>query len=84
MGYACSLVERLNSSCERGGEHGKGYRSRFSEAVFGRVLLGAMGRIKTAFDPHNQMNPGKIAVPDGVPLAMLSPVRRSATRATWI
>ncbi|MGA1017554.1 MAG: FAD-binding and (Fe-S)-binding domain-containing protein [Phycisphaerales bacterium] len=54
------------------GEHGKGYRSRFSEAVFGQVLLGAMGRIKTAFDPHNQMNPGKIAVPDGVPLAMLS------------
>ena len=54
------------------GEHGKGYRSRFSEAFFGPVLFRAMGRIKKAFDPWNQLNPGKIAVPEGEATTQLS------------
>lgn len=57
------------------GEHGKGVRSEFSPAVFG-PLYPALQEIKAAFDPRNQLNPGKIATPgsgdlltvDGVPL----------------
>ncbi|WP_435170004.1 FAD-binding and (Fe-S)-binding domain-containing protein [Falsirhodobacter sp. 1013] len=54
------------------GEHGKGVRSEFVPAVFG-PLYPVLQQIKQAFDPHNQMNPGKIAGPslmriDGVPL----------------
>ena len=54
------------------GEHGKGFRSRFNEGFFGPVLMDAFTRIKTAFDPRNQMNPGKIATPEGVPRTMLT------------
>ncbi|OYD83800.1 D-2-hydroxyglutarate dehydrogenase YdiJ [Azospirillum brasilense] len=57
------------------GEHGKGVRSEFSPRVFG-PLYPALQEIKAAFDPLNQLNPGKIATPgsgelltiDGVPL----------------
>jgi Fe-S oxidoreductase len=57
------------------GEHGKGVRSEFSPRFFG-PLYPALQAIKTAFDPKNQFNPGKIAVPgqgtllriDGVPM----------------
>jgi FAD/FMN-containing dehydrogenase/Fe-S oxidoreductase len=59
------------------GEHGKGLRSEFAPAYFGE-LYPALQAIKAAFDPHNQLNPGKIATPlgsadkltrvDGVPL----------------
>lgn len=59
------------------GEHGKGFRSEFSPGFFG-ALYPALQAIKSAFDPHNQFNPGKIATPlassgvlrkvDGVPL----------------
>lgn len=45
------------------GEHGKGVRSEFVPEVFG-PLYPALQRIKAAFDPRNQMNPGKIATPD--------------------
>ncbi len=45
------------------GEHGKGFRSEYLPAVFGPELYRAMRRIKGAFDPHNQLNPGKIATP---------------------
>ncbi|MAS34509.1 MAG: hypothetical protein CL610_10910 [Anaerolineaceae bacterium] len=43
------------------GEHGKGLsRSEFGEKLFGKPLMGAFKAIKTAFDPDNLMNPGKI------------------------
>jgi FAD/FMN-containing dehydrogenase/Fe-S oxidoreductase len=42
-------------------EHSKGYRSEYVEAYFGNVLYGVLRDIKTLFDPHNQLNPGKIA-----------------------
>ncbi|MGV8937357.1 MAG: FAD-binding and (Fe-S)-binding domain-containing protein [Allorhizobium sp.] len=49
------------------GEHGKGVRSEFVPEVFG-PLYPSLQRIKAAFDPRNQMNPGKIATPDDSPL----------------
>ncbi|WP_430253250.1 FAD-binding and (Fe-S)-binding domain-containing protein [Neorhizobium sp. DAR64872/K0K18] len=49
------------------GEHGKGVRSEFVPEVFG-PLYPSLQRIKAAFDPRNQMNPGKIATPDNGPL----------------
>ncbi|GAA5214646.1 FAD-binding and (Fe-S)-binding domain-containing protein [Corallincola platygyrae] len=45
------------------GEHGKGYRSEYSPAFFGDVLWGELRKIKTAFDPNNRLNPGKICTP---------------------
>jgi len=44
------------------GEHGKGVRSEYSPKFFGE-LYPQLQRIKAAFDPHNQLNPGKIATP---------------------
>jgi len=45
------------------GEHGKGYRSEYAPAFFGEELFTELRKIKAAFDPHNQMNPGKICTP---------------------
>ncbi|RJF95600.1 FAD-binding and (Fe-S)-binding domain-containing protein [Noviherbaspirillum saxi] len=60
------------------GEHGKGVRSEYAPEFFGE-LYPALQQLKAAFDPNNQLNPGKIATPatireakllriDGVPL----------------
>ena len=46
------------------GEHGKGFRSEFGPSVFGEVIWEQMCVIKHAFDPYNQLNPGKIAPPE--------------------
>ena len=58
------------------GEHGKGVRSEYSP-VFFADLYPVLQEIKLAFDPRNQLNPGKLATPlnsteellkiDGVP-----------------
>ncbi|TFH87874.1 FAD-binding oxidoreductase [Billgrantia azerbaijanica] len=45
------------------GEHGKGVRSEYAPKFFG-ALYPSLQRVKAAFDPHNQLNPGKIATPD--------------------
>lgn len=45
------------------GEHGKGFRSEYSPEFFGQELFTELRWIKTAFDPHNQLNPGKICTP---------------------
>ncbi|MGF1748026.1 D-2-hydroxyglutarate dehydrogenase YdiJ [Vibrio cionasavignyae] len=45
------------------GEHGKGFRSEYGPAFFGETLFNELRRIKSAFDPHNKMNPGKICTP---------------------
>lgn len=45
------------------GEHGKGYRSEYGPTFFGETLFTELRKIKTAFDPHNKMNPGKICTP---------------------
>lgn len=44
------------------GEHGKGVRSEYAPKFFGD-LYPQLQRIKAIFDPHNQLNPGKIATP---------------------
>ncbi len=52
------------------GEHGKGVRSEYAPAYFG-ALYPALQAVKQAFDPCNQLNPGKIATPAGLPGAGL-------------
>lgn len=47
------------------GEHGKGVRSEYSPELFGPELYSCLQQIKAAFDPHNQLNPGKICTPSG-------------------
>ena len=44
------------------GEHGKGVRSEYSPHFFAD-LYPVLQQIKQAFDPRNQLNPGKIATP---------------------
>ena len=57
------------------GEHGKGFRSEFSPKFFGD-LYPLLQDIKKAFDPHNQLNPGKIAtIDDSIPLAKIDEVK---------
>lgn len=55
------------------GEHGKGLRSQYVPDYFGE-LYPALQALKAAFDPHNQLNPGKIATPGTVPSAQLTRV----------
>ncbi|GLX81902.1 D-2-hydroxyglutarate dehydrogenase YdiJ [Thalassotalea eurytherma] len=45
------------------GEHGKGYRSEYGPDFFGEELFTELRKIKTVFDQHNKMNPGKICTP---------------------
>lgn len=47
------------------GEHGRGFRGEYSPFFFGQELYEELCRIKTVFDPHNILNPGKLAAPDG-------------------
>lgn len=57
------------------GEHGKGIRSEYSPEFFGE-LYPQLQRLKAAFDPCNQLNPGKIATPyTAEPPAAQSPDR---------
>ncbi|NML43279.1 FAD-binding oxidoreductase [Ramlibacter sp. G-1-2-2] len=65
------------------GEHGKGVRSEYVPHFFG-PLYPSLQRLKAAFDPHNQLNPGKIATPEGSGAALLKidevPLRGEADR----
>lgn len=45
------------------GEHGRGYRSEYTPTFFGPELYEELRAVKAAFDPHNQLNPGKLATP---------------------
>jgi len=55
------------------GEHGKGLRSEYVPAMFG-PLYPALQSLKAAFDPGNQLNPGKIAAPASGELARIDAV----------
>ncbi len=46
------------------GEHGKGMRGEYTEALAGTLYYKVMQDIKSLLDPHNKLNPGKIAGPD--------------------
>lgn len=47
------------------GEHGRGYRGEYSPLFFGEHLMPVLYQIKSAFDPENRFNPGKLAAPSG-------------------
>lgn len=53
------------------GEHGKGLRSQYVPDYFGE-LYPSLQALKAAFDPFNQLNPGKIATPASLPAAQLT------------
>jgi FAD/FMN-containing dehydrogenase/Fe-S oxidoreductase len=55
------------------GEHGKGFRSEYAPEFFG-ALYPKLQEIKAAFDPGDQLNPGKIASPPGRALTRLDAV----------
>ena len=46
-------------------EHGRGFRSEYTTLFFGAELYEDLRKIKTAFDPYNRLNPGKIVTPYG-------------------
>ena len=48
-------------------EHGRGFRSEYTEDFFGKELYRELRRIKEAFDPQNRLNPGKIVTPLSLP-----------------
>lgn len=52
------------------GEHGRGFRSEYGPEFFGEALFNEMRRVKTACDPFNTMNPGKICTPLGSDAAL--------------
>jgi FAD/FMN-containing dehydrogenase/Fe-S oxidoreductase len=52
------------------GEHGKGLRSEYAPEFFGE-LYPALQLLKGAFDPHNQLNPGKICTPSNAVQGLL-------------
>ena len=52
------------------GEHGKGLRSGYAPVFFGEAYP-LIQQIKGWFDPHNQLNPGKIATPETQPKTRL-------------
>lgn len=54
------------------GEHGKGFRSEYSPTFFGDELYEQLRRVKAAFDPHNKLNPGKLATPAGSSAKLVS------------
>ncbi|AJQ95961.1 D-2-hydroxyglutarate dehydrogenase YdiJ [Gynuella sunshinyii] len=63
-----SLIRKYNGLLW--GEHGKGVRSEYAPDFFGN-LYPQLQKIKQAFDPHNQLNPGKIATPLESPVQLL-------------
>ena len=66
------------------GEHGKGVRSEYSLTFFGD-LYPQLQRIKKAFDPYNQLNPGKIATPAAdIPLLKIDEVTTRGERDNTI
>ncbi len=66
------------------GEHGKGFRGEFLAQYLGPDLHQALRRVKTLFDPHNRLNPGKLVTPCGcdehVPRLDSIPLRGDADR----
>lgn len=65
------------------GEHGKGVRSHYGEKFFTPELWNELRYIKSLFDPHNRLNPGKICTPLGSEdelYSILSPMRADYDR----
>jgi FAD/FMN-containing dehydrogenase/Fe-S oxidoreductase len=64
------------------GEHGKGLRSQYVPDYFGD-LYPSLQALKAAFDPFNQLNPGKIATPATLPTAQLTQVDEVELRGAF-
>ena len=62
------------------GEHGKGFRGEYSPKFFGPKLYDELRKIKSAFDPHNLFNPGKIATPYTMPEVELTAIDEAQLR----
>ncbi len=60
------------------GEHGKGVRSEYVPEFFG-PLYPRLQEIKAAFDPLNQLNPGKIVAPAGMTLPKIDDIALRGT-----
>jgi len=59
---AFDMVKEYRGS--HSGEHGDGIvRSEFHEKMFGPRMVASFGEVKTAFDPSDLLNPGKIVNP---------------------
>lgn len=59
-------------------EHGRGFRSEYTPHFFGEELHQTLRKVKEVFDPHNQLNPGKLVTPyshDSEVLPLESPLR---------
>ncbi|MGC5360846.1 FAD-binding and (Fe-S)-binding domain-containing protein [Streptomyces sp. DT24] len=62
---AADLVASYGGSLS--GEHGDGQaRGELLTHMFGAKLVGAFGELKSAFDPRDRMNPGKVVAPHRV------------------
>ncbi|MCA9539030.1 MAG: FAD-binding oxidoreductase [Myxococcales bacterium] len=66
----CALVQKYGGVIW--GEHGRGFRSEYGPRFFGETLYAELRRVKAAFDPKNQLNPGKLATPAGSDAALVS------------
>ena len=64
------------------GEHGKGVRSEYAPEFFGSIYP-LIQQVKAAFDPNNQLNPGKIATPFTQPKATLLKIDEVTTRGQF-
>ena len=60
------------------GEHGKGFRSEYNSVYYGK-LNKCLQQIKTAFDPYNKLNPGKISVAEKTKINIIK-IDQPATR----
>ncbi len=58
-------------------EHGKGFRSWYGPDFHGDEIYQRMRQVKTAFDPHNQLNPGKICSPLGHDNLLFEPFKHT-------
>ena len=63
------------------GEHGKGFRSEMVPEFFGAEIYSIFQKLKAYFDPHNQLNPGKIATPS--PSFQLTKLKEASYRAQY-
>lgn len=73
----CDLVQRYGGLIW--GEHGKGMRSAYSPRFFGEAWP-LLRRIKALFDPHDQLNPGKIATVEAPLVSIDGPTRGQRDR----
>lgn len=59
------------------GEHGIGLGKRIALEQEHGDSIALMRGVKSVFDPHNLMNPGKVFLPADEPLAVATPMQRS-------